>query len=143
MKDESKIESSRPLSLPSFCIIDMKVLQDRRLTDFDVVLYSLISGLANNEKNCCYSGNDYLTEFLDVSEKTIQRSLKRLQQFGYIEVKIFKGNKRSIKTYINIALELREKKLQAIQERTRELKLLDYDWLNEKGGNYYDENCRY
>lgn len=131
MENELRDENVRPLSLPNFCIVDMKVLQDKRLINFDVVLYSLISGLANNEKNYCYSGNDYLTEFLDVSEKTIQRSLNRLQKFGYIEVEIVNGKKRIIKTYFNIAFELREKKLEALNERARKINLLDYDWLNE------------
>ncbi len=134
MKDDINEKNTRPLSLPSFCIIDMKVLQDKRLINFDVVLYSLISGLANNEKNCCYSGNDYLTEFLDVSEKTIQRSLKRLEEFGYVEIKIIGGNKRIIKTYLNIALELREKKLKDLEERAKKIELLEYDWLNDSRG---------
>lgn len=134
MKDDLNEKNTRPLSLPSFCIIDMKVLQDKRLINFDVVLYSLISGLANNEKNCCYSGNDYLTEFLDVSEKTIQRSLKRLEEFGYVEIKIIGGNKRIIKTYLNIALELREKKLKDLEERAKKIELLEYDWLNDSRG---------
>lgn len=119
--------------IPGYAIIDMKILQDKNLIPFDVVLYSVISGLANNDKNCCFCGNRYLTKILNCSERNIQKSLVRLKKYNYIEVKIVRGNYRIIKTYLNIALELREKKLKDLQERARKLELMDYDWLNENG----------
>lgn len=136
-------EELRPLSIPNYFVVDIKVLQDKRLIPFDVVLYSLISGLANNEKNCCYSGNLYISEFLGVTIRNIQKSLKRLEKLGYIKIEIIGGNKRTIKTYMNIALELREKKMRELNDRLKQrgkLDLVNYDWLNEEVQD--DQNYR-
>lgn len=113
-----------------YFIVDSRVLQDENLSPFDMVLYTLICGLSNNSKNGCYSSNRYLSEFLNVSIRSVQASLTRLKKFGYISVTLKNNNTRFIKTVFNLAIDFREKKLKEISQR-KKIDIIDFDWLNE------------
>lgn len=114
-----------------YFIVDSRIMRDKNLSPSDVVLYSLLCGLSNNAKNCCYAPNRYLAEFLNISIRSVQNSLLKLQQYGYISVNIKNHNKRVIKTIFNLAIDFREKKLKELEKRGKK-DLLDYDWLNDE-----------
>lgn len=115
---------------PQYFIVDSRVLRDENLSAFDVVLYSLLCGLANNSKNGCYSSNQYLSEFLNVSIRSVKYSLTRLKKFGYISVTLKNNNTRYIKTIFNLAIDFREKKLKELSQR-KKIDIINFDWLNE------------
>lgn len=118
-----------------YFIIDSRIMRDKNLSTCDIVLYSLLCGLSNNYKNCCYATNSYLAEFLNVSPRSIQNSLFRLKKYGYIVINIKNHNQRKIKTMFNLAIDFREKKLKELEKRGKK-DLLDYDWLNDEGDFY-------
>lgn len=114
-----------------YFIVDSRIMRDKNLSPTDVVLYSLLCGLSNNYKNCCYAPNSYLTDFLNISIRSVQNSLLKLQRHGYISITIENHNKRKIKTIFNLAIDFREKKLKELAKRDKK-ELIDYDWLNDE-----------
>lgn len=115
---------------PQFFIVDYRVLKDNRLCPFDVVCYSAICGLANNKFNYCFATNQKLADILNCSTRNIQRALAVLKQTGYITIEIKNFNTRQIKTSLNLAIDLTNKKMEALQNRDK-IEIIDYDWLNE------------
>lgn len=74
------------------------LFNDKHLTKTDIVLLSLIISLAL-KNGYCYASNDYLTEYINVSVRTINYSLSKLKNLKYILIK-YENNKRRI--YLNM-----------------------------------------
>lgn len=123
-------KNKRNVTLPAYFVIDSSILKNENVNYFDVVVYSVICGLSNNEKNYCFATNDYLCNILNSSERSLQRSLLKLKENGLILIEM-KNNSRIIRTTLNIVVEMHNKKLQEFYSRPKK-ELIDYDWL--KGG---------
>jgi len=79
-----------------YSILTPAIRYNRNLTWFDKVLYSEISALTN-VKGYCYARNAYFEKVFSVSDKTIQRSIKRLEENNMIKTYLQKDEKtRSI-----------------------------------------------
>lgn len=80
-----------------FIIIPGILFIDKDLSKTDILVLGLIISLAFKDKYC-YASNKYLTDYLNVSERTITYSLSKLKGLKYIIVKC-EDNKRKI--YLN------------------------------------------
>ena len=81
-----------------FIIIPRILFNDKGLSKTDILVLSLIISLALKDEYC-YASNKYLTDYLNVSERTITYSLSKLKRLKYIFVKC-EDNKRKI--YLNV-----------------------------------------
>lgn len=75
MLDENKIKFIKCYS---------RLLNDKRLDKFDVILFGLIEYLSNN-KGFCTASNNTLASYLDCSKRTIIRSINKLVDYNYLE----------------------------------------------------------
>ena len=66
-----------------FLMITYDVLTDRRLTDFQRLLFSAITGLCN-KSGYCYARNEYFEKLFDKSTDTISKSIGKLVELGYL-----------------------------------------------------------
>ncbi len=108
----------------TFIALETDVLLDKRLTSTEKILYSIICALSNNNTKCCYAKNEYICKLINLKERQLKYSLKKLKELNYIKVEIRNGNKRKITTTVNKFLEYR-------QSRTQNIELFDFDWLEE------------
>lgn len=87
------------LKLESEFIMTPRILfNDKNLTKTDIIVLSLILSLAL-KNGYCYARDDYLTEYINSSVRTINYSLSKLKNLKYIIVK-YENNKRRI--YLNV-----------------------------------------
>ena len=104
-------------NFPSFVTVETDIILDQRISDKEKLLYSVISVLCSNKENCCYATNRYFSELLQCEQRTIQNCLFSLKKYGYINIKVDFGYKRTIQPTIQ----------KFIHERRE---LYDFDWLN-------------
>jgi len=78
-----------------FCPGDIQDIDG--ISHTDIVLYANLYGLFQS-KGYCWASNEYLSERLKVSERTLQRSLKNLQDLGLILIEFDDGNRRIFAT---------------------------------------------
>lgn len=74
------------------------VLHDKRLSDFEKLLYAEIAALADENGICCES-NNHFSFFYDVTNAHVSTSIKHLAQNGYVEVEILSGFCRKIRVF--------------------------------------------
>ena len=70
-----------------YAIINARVRYDDRLTANAKLLYGEITALAN-KNGYCYATNSYFAELYKVTERTIIRLIKQLDELGYISVRL-------------------------------------------------------
>ncbi len=76
--------------------ISREIWEDKDLTAVEKCLLAEIDSLDN--KDHCYAKNEYFAEFLCTSIPTISRGIKKLISKGYIEVVVFTGRNRILKS---------------------------------------------
>lgn len=76
-------------------IMPNKVLFDKELSDKAKLLFCLISSLCA-EKWFCRAGNEYISEKMWMSERTVREHIGILVKYGYITLVVEKGNQRKI-----------------------------------------------
>ena len=69
-----------------FIKIPNAILQDKDLLPTEKLLYWIIDSLCNNKKKLCTASNQYLSETLQISIRSIQRWIKVLSDKSYIKV---------------------------------------------------------
>ena len=78
-----------------FSILTARVRYSEHLSDFEKILFSEISALT--EKNgYCYAKNAYFEQVFNKTKSTIQRALRNLKNFDFIEIEILKDEKNEI-----------------------------------------------
>lgn len=70
-----------------YSIITHDVLYDDNLTANEKLLYACITGLTK-QKGYCYASNDYLSEKMNTSKRSVSRWLNNLEKKGYIKRKL-------------------------------------------------------
>lgn len=88
-----------------YAIIPAYIRYDQKLTHLEKLLYGEITCLSNKQ-GFCYATNQYFSELYGNSERTISRSVNRLQVSGYITValEVVAGTKKTNrKIYLNEA----------------------------------------
>lgn len=70
-----------------------EILRIRNITHSDIVVYAVVYGLMQLE-GYCWAKNGYLTTRLNISERTLQRHLKKLQGLSLIKVENVSGGRK-------------------------------------------------
>lgn len=89
-------------NISAYCVVPYSVMYDKDLSDAEVRLYIAISSLAN-QKGYCFASNNYLANSLGKSVGTIKRSMRHLEEKGFIRRNISKkdDNSSDRKIYIS------------------------------------------
>ena len=69
-----------------FIKIPNAILQDKELLPTEKLLYWIIDSLCNNKEKVCTASNQYLSECMFISVRSIQRWIKVLSDKSYIKV---------------------------------------------------------
>ena len=67
-----------------FAVIPASVRYDKNLKPLAKLLYGEITALCN-EKGYCWASNGYFAELYEVSNDTISRAIKQLEECGHIK----------------------------------------------------------
>ncbi|MEI0509859.1 helix-turn-helix domain-containing protein, partial [Brachyspira intermedia] len=67
-----------------FAVIPASVRYDKNLKPISKLLYGEITALCN-EKGYCWASNGYFAELYEVSNDTISRAIKQLEECGHIK----------------------------------------------------------
>ncbi|SRR4030066_454401 len=87
------------IKLPDFIIIPYQLLEDKKITLIDERVYGIIYWLTKLKNEKCTASNKTLSELVKTTTGTIQNSLSKLEQLGYIK-RIFKDNNKKIRKEI-------------------------------------------
>lgn len=80
-----------------YSIITHDVLYDKNLTANEKLLFATITGLTK-QKGYCYASNDYLSEKLNTSKRSVSRWLNKLEEKRYIKrVLIYGDDNKEVK----------------------------------------------
>ena len=115
-----------------YAIIPANVRYDKRLNANAKLLFGELTALSN-EKGYCWASNSYFAELYGVSTTSISAWVKRLKDFGYIEVKMFykEGTKEILHRYISILTDPIQENLQTpIQENLKDNTTLYNNTIN-------------
>lgn len=83
-------------SIPNFySILPSTVRYDKKLSWFEKVLYSEITSLANF-KGYCYAYNSYFENVFSISQSTITRAIKKLEELKYISIEMITSDNNQI-----------------------------------------------
>lgn len=77
-------------------IVPTKILSSNELSISEKFVYSYVASYGE----FCGDGNDKIARRLGVSVKTVTRSLARLQEFGYVEIKYANNVSASRKIFV-------------------------------------------
>ena len=107
-------------NIPNFIIIEKDILIDKRLSDKEKIVYSIICSLSNNIQKSCYANNKYLCNLSNIKKRQLQNILLHLKELNYIVINE-NNQKRIITPTIN----------RFLKERNN-FNLDDYtNWLDE------------
>jgi len=73
------------------------VFDDRRLKASDKLVYITLARFASNDTQSCYPSIEKICEVSTLTNRTVNKSLKRLEKYNYIEIK---RNAGMVNTYI-------------------------------------------
>ena len=77
-------------------MLPTKVFYDSELVYIDKAIYLIIQSLDYGQDRSCFASNDYIARSLDISERYVQKSLKKLEERKHIS-KETKEQKRILK----------------------------------------------
>ena len=100
-----------------YIIITHSIYADTSLNDGAKLTYGLILSLSQ-KSGLCYANNEYLSETLNKSVRTIQSHLEQLVKKGYITMTLYKNNYRLIRT-VDTGVNLKKPKNTLKNEITR------------------------
>ena len=128
------------------------------LSDFNKVLaFHITAEYSNSETNACWPSNDRLADDLGKDRRTIQRSLKCLEEKGFFDIICYHGRKRTNTILItehslSLALELKINNEKKRSEETKkgdtndtlieEQELEKVTNLSSKGDNFDQKTCQ-
>lgn len=71
----------------TFVQVTKKVLEDESLKAADKSVYSVLCMYASNDTSECYPSRDTIMRKAGISDKTLRKSIEKLRDSGYIDVK--------------------------------------------------------
>lgn len=86
-------EKEQEYSSSQFLMLTYDILTDERLTDFERILYSAITGLCRKE-GYCWASNAYIAKMLNKSESRVIDSITKLVNLGYLEREVVYKKKK-------------------------------------------------
>lgn len=66
-------------------ILDDSIVKSNSISSTDKLVYGVIKALTNN-KGYCYASNDYISKKVNLSKRTITKSISNLKRANYIRV---------------------------------------------------------
>ncbi len=66
-------------------VLDDSIVKSNSINSTDKLVYGVIKSLANN-KGYCYASNDYISKKVNLSKRTITKSISNLRKANYIRV---------------------------------------------------------
>ena len=99
--DEKKM-SSTPQAPSYWAVLVAPVLYNPELPDFTKLLYAVISSLTE-QTGYCWASNERLARDFRKTKRTIQRSLRELQEAGYIRIEDGDGGPGRRKIYAGLS----------------------------------------
>ncbi len=66
-------------------ILDDSIVKRNKINSTDKLVYGVIKALTNN-KGYCYASNDYISKKVNLSKRTISKSISYLRKANYIRV---------------------------------------------------------
>ena len=66
-------------------ILDDSIVKSNKINSTDKLVYGVIKALTNN-KGYCYASNDYISKKVNLSKRTVTKSIGNLRKENYIRV---------------------------------------------------------
>ena len=66
-------------------ILDDSIVKSNKINSTEKLVYGVILSLANN-KGYCYASNDYISDKVNLSKRTITNAISELKRANYIRV---------------------------------------------------------
>lgn len=66
-------------------VLDDSIVKSNIINSTDKLVYGVIKALSNN-KGYCYASNDYISKKVNLSKRTISKSISNLRKANYIRV---------------------------------------------------------
>ncbi len=66
-------------------ILDDSIVKSNSISSTDKLVYGVIKALSNN-LGYCYASNDYISKKVNLSKRTISKSISNLRKVNYIRV---------------------------------------------------------
>lgn len=66
-------------------VLDDSIVKSNSINSTDKLVYGVIKALTNN-LGYCYAGNDYISKKVNLSKRTITKSISNLRKANYIRV---------------------------------------------------------
>lgn len=66
-------------------VLDDSIVKSNSINSTDKLVYGVIKALANN-KGYCYASSDYISKKVNLSKRTITKSISNLRKANYIRV---------------------------------------------------------
>ena len=66
-------------------VLDDSIVKSISINSTDKLVYGVIKALTNN-KGFCYASNDYISKKVNLSKRTITKSISNLRKANYIRV---------------------------------------------------------
>lgn len=66
-------------------VLDDSIVKNNSINSTDKLVYGVIKALTNN-KGYCYASNDYISKKVNLSKRTITKSISNLRKANYIRV---------------------------------------------------------
>ena len=66
-------------------VIESSIVKSNSINSTDKLVYGIIKALTNN-LGYCYASNDYISKKINLSKKTISKSISNLRKANYIRV---------------------------------------------------------
>lgn len=67
-------------------VIESSIVKSNSINSTDKLVYGIIKALTNN-LGYCYASNDYISKKINLSKRTISKSISNLKKANYIRVK--------------------------------------------------------
>ena len=68
-----------------YIVIDYSIVKSNSINSTDKLVYGVIKALTNN-LGYCYASNDYISKKINLSKRTISKSISNLRKANYIRV---------------------------------------------------------
>lgn len=70
-------------------VIESSIVKSNSINSTDKLVYGIIKALTNN-LGYCYASNDYISKKINLSKRTISKSISNLRKANYIRVETIK-----------------------------------------------------
>jgi len=100
----------------TFAMVDYRVIEDTSLTAYDLSVFTVLSRFADTDTGECYPKQETIAKLVGCSVGSVNKSIKKLENKGYIQTKRNWKMKNYIVNYI------KDKNLNQLESKLHEMK---------------------